>query len=296
MNNKIKKPIFITGCPRSGTTLLFSLVSSFKELWSPYREIHSIYEWDIGLHPNLDIGESNLLIDEHVNKERKDFVINSLWKCSANTEFLGVSHLGDKFQRKIAYFSSKILKRLYKNIRVVDKNPKHCFRILFLKEIFPDAQFIFLFREGKSNVSSLIEGWESGRFKTYKIPHGKKGNYFQWSFELPPDWIEYVDKSVAEICAFQYDRSNRFLLNYSRVLDQESFIKIYYEDLVSQPNCVISEISNFLSINETYSNIDKLPVLNTITSPSKDKWRKREKEIMNVIDIIKPIMSELGYK
>jgi len=296
MNQKIIKPIFIAGCPRSGTTLLFSLLSSFSELWSPYMEIHSIYEWDIGLHPDLDLGESNLLTDEHVNKERKIFITNALWKYSANSEYFGISHLGNNYKSKIALLTSKIIKYFIRNIRIVDKNPKHCFRILFLKELYPDAKFIFIFREGKSNVASLLEGWESGRFKTYKIPHGSNENYFQWSFELPPGWNEFLDKSIPEICAFQYDRCNRYLLNYSDVLNQDSFIKIYYEDLISKPNNVMSEISEFINVDRNYNKIDKLPILNTISLPSKDKWRKREKEIMNVMDIIEPIMSELGYK
>jgi len=297
MSCKIKNPLFIAGCPRSGTTLLLTLVSSFKELWSPYRELHSIYEWDIGLHPNLELGESNVLTGKHVNDERKNFIINSLWKCSANTEYLGISHFGTNFKTKTAFYTSKIIKEILRNIRVVDKNPKHCFRILFLKEVFPDAKFLFLFREGKSNVASLIEGWESESYKTYKIPINNRGKFFQWSFLLPPGWEQYINKSHAEIAAFQYVSSNRYLLDYCNILDKESYMKIYYEEIVSEPEKIMREIVDFIDIDEdVFLKSVELPVINTTTAPSKDKWRKREKEIIKVMDVIEPIMKDLGYQ
>ena len=48
-----------------------------------------------------------------------------------------------------------------KEYRLVEKTPKNCFRISFINKLFSDCKFIFLKRDGRSNINSLIEGWKS---------------------------------------------------------------------------------------------------------------------------------------
>src|SRR5262249_6051022 len=47
----------------------------------------------------------------------------------------------------------------------------NCLRIPFLRALFPDARFVFLRRDGRATISSLIEGWRAGsRYETYRLP------------------------------------------------------------------------------------------------------------------------------
>ena len=51
--------------------------------------------------------------------------------------------------------------------RLLEKTPKNALRIPFLAAAFPEARFIFLHRDPRQNLASIIEAWQSGRFITY---------------------------------------------------------------------------------------------------------------------------------
>jgi hypothetical protein len=49
-----------------------------------------------------------------------------------------------------------------KAVRFLDGPIKNSFRVPFLAGSFPDAKFIFLTRNPRDNISSLIDGWHEG--------------------------------------------------------------------------------------------------------------------------------------
>src|SRR2546422_118126 len=77
--------------------------------------------------------------------------------------------------------------------RYLDKLPRNPLRVLYLQSLFPDASFVFLRRDGRAVVSSLMTGWRSGaRFGRGMVPpiplaiEGYEGT--TWKFLLPPGW------------------------------------------------------------------------------------------------------------
>ena len=55
--------------------------------------------------------------------------------------------------------------RLCGGKRYLDKFPRNCLRGEYLYELFPDARFVAIHRDGRSAVSSLITGWQTaGKF------------------------------------------------------------------------------------------------------------------------------------
>jgi hypothetical protein len=203
-----------------------SILSKASGLWSPYRELHGPYEWEIGLHPALEDGESNWLDAEHATSRRAKQVRTALWKESYNTEIFGNTHPTDSLSFHFVRRLSLVWKNVRRTpIRVVDKNPKHCFRVGFLKSIFPDACFVFLYRGPQANISSLIEGWKSGRYETYEVP--QSGEHFQWHFDLPPGWKDWIDLELLERCARQWTGYSRALLKAEERLQDEEYIRYY---------------------------------------------------------------------
>ncbi len=66
-----------------------------------------------------------------------------------------------------------------------------------LQSYFPDARFIFLWRDPRENVSSIMEAWRSGRWRTYPKLEGFDG---PWSMLLPPPgWRAMNGRPLAEI-------------------------------------------------------------------------------------------------
>ena len=80
---QIKDPVFIIGCPRSGTTLLSTILSSSPELWASYRESH--YLWEKFLPDPRDWIFSMYRGAEDYKEEDKKYLDNqyhALWNIS----------------------------------------------------------------------------------------------------------------------------------------------------------------------------------------------------------------------
>ena len=109
--------------------------------------------------------------------------------------------------------------------------------------MFPDAHFVYLYRDGRSNVSSLIDGWENhGHFGLTQflgespVPVAIDGGRFrEWSFFLPPGWRDYNNATLEQVCAFQWMKANEMALEARSLVPAAQWTEIRYEDLLDQP-------------------------------------------------------------
>lgn len=281
-NPEFEKPIFIVSAPRAGSTLLFETLSQFPGLWTIADESHEIIEGIPELHPSAHNFSSNRL-----------------------TEVDAVPHicssLRERFARQLqnrnglAYLDIPVKERSTR-VRFLEKTPKNALRIPFLKTVFPGAIFIYLYRDPRENISSLMEGWRSRNFVAYKQLPG--WDYREWCFFLPPGWPSLKDCSLAEIAAYQWKTANSYILEDIQVLPASSWHLVRYSDLVKEPKKVIQEISEFAELNWD-AHIERvmsqsLPIARrTLSDPSPDKWRKNEREIALVLPNLEPIVSFL---
>jgi hypothetical protein len=128
-----KPPIFIIGCPRSGTTLLRVILDS---------------------HPNICCGPETHLISKL--KEFND-KIGEYWKM---LEIFGLerSKQLEKLSEIFNIFPEKYM--INKNkIRWAEKTPDNIFYAFFIKELFPKCQFINVIRDGRDVVNSHKKRW-----------------------------------------------------------------------------------------------------------------------------------------
>lgn len=134
---KVKKPIFILGTGRSGTTILGIVLSMHRDvgflnepkaLWSTLRD------------------DEDLIGSYHRGPAR----------YRLGVEDAAYSLINDAHRVYGAYL------RFTMTQRVVEKYPELIFRVPFVREIFPDAKFLFLSRDGWDTCAS-IENW-SARF------------------------------------------------------------------------------------------------------------------------------------
>ena len=114
------------------------------------------------------------------------------------------------------------------DLRFLEKTPKNALRIPFLDAAFPDAQFIFLWREPRANLASIIEAWKAGRWVTYR---GLDERADPWSLLLPPGWRAMRDAPLPEIAAFQWESANRIALDDLSKIDRSRWTTVTYEDL-----------------------------------------------------------------
>jgi hypothetical protein len=180
-------------------------------------------------------------------------------------------------------------------LRFLEKTPKNALRIPFLDAAFPDAQFIFLSREPRANLASIIEAWKAGRWVTYR---GLDERPDPWSLLLPPGWRAMRDKSLPEIAAFQWESANRIALDDLEKLDRSRWTSVTYEDLVANPRAVIERLTKFIGIGMDAGLERRLaaplpPSKQTNTPAAPDKWRKYQQAIEAVIPHLQPTIDRV---
>ena len=126
----VKKPIFILGTGRSGTTILGIVLSMHREvgyLNEPKAMWHLIYPHEDIIGNYSQAAAKYRLTSEDVTDEMR--------QCAAR--LFG------------AYLTAT------RSERLVDKYPELIFRIDFVRALFPDARFIFLVRNGWDTCRSI---------------------------------------------------------------------------------------------------------------------------------------------
>ena len=279
------RPIFIISAPRAGSTLLFETLSQFPDLWTVGRESHDLIEAIPELHPATHNFNSNRLTEAdvlpHIGPALQDGFVRQMRDRTGS-----------------AYLNLPVQQRPQK-IRFLEKTPKNALRVPFLKAIFPDALFIFLYREPRSNVSSMMEGWRSGRFVPYpQLPYWPLKN---WSFLLIPGWSSLQNCSIAEIAARQWKTANSYIWEDLQAIPSSSWCFLRYQDLIAEPKKVVRKISEFLGIywdaqvEERLS--QPLPIsVETLSTPSPDKWRQSEIDIVEILPIVEATVKIIESK
>jgi len=312
---KITKPVFIIGCPRSGTTLLYTILKEAPEFWSSHSEAHFI--WEKFVPDKRDPMFAIHLTAADVKDGDKEYIEERYFeraypnaKAATIAQYFFYNRFRALFS-PIYYLWRKTLAAFrsfsQRSIRILDKTPPNTFRVGFLAEAFPDAKFIYITRDGATNISSLIEGWKStGRFN-FKFrsfyPENEKINIKGydgkvWKFTHAPGWESYLDKPLEEVCAFQWTSAHQCTQDELAKLDSSRYQTVKYEELVANPEAEIKKLCDFVDIeysNNIAKHCKELPVVSTNTKPDPKKWLKNKDLINNIAAQIDAMQIKLGY-
>src|SRR5204863_2885793 len=145
---RFERPIFIVSPPRSGSTLLFETLAQSPDLWTIGSESHGVFESIPAFQPARRGWTSNRLTADDVRPALVERLIDGFFlrlrDRSGNRPAAGAEHL-----------------------RLLEKTPKNALRVPFLAEAFPDALFVYLYRNPRETISSMLDAWRSGKFVTY---------------------------------------------------------------------------------------------------------------------------------
>ena len=169
-------------------------------------------------------------------------------------------------------------------------------RIPFFERLFPDALFVFLWRDPRENLSSIIEAWKAGRWVTYPA---LKGFELPWSMLLPPGWEELRGKPLEEIAAAQWDTDQPHGADGSAcaataALDQRRSTAICWR-IRARPSrrSASSRVSNSMPRCAARVAAELPPSRHTLTRPEHDKWRSNEAAILRVLPQVEATWREL---
>lgn len=263
----MRRPIFIVAAPRSGSTLLFETLAKAPEIWTVGGEAHEIFEYSPLLRPGAPSVVANRITAASATPD-----------VAANIKRLIYAKLIDRDGRTIVDVAKPA------EIRLLEKTPKNSLRIPFIDAIFPDALFIYLYREGRPNISSIIKAWESGSWVTYGRLPDWPGT---WSLLLPPNWQTLKAKPLAEIAYFQWASANQHIIHDLSTMPTTKWTAIDYNRLIDNSQDEIKRLCEFCGV--TFDNVinmrtkGRLPLSRyTHTAPKVDKWRQHEQQLRNI--------------
>lgn len=264
----LRRPTFIVAAPRSGSTLLFETIAASEQIATLGGEAHWLIETIAELCPGAPgIGSNRLLAEQ------------------------ATPHIIERIQTQIL---ERLVDREGKPLRdarvlkFLEKTPKNALRIPFLNCVFPDSQFVFLWREPRGNISSIIEAWRAGKWQTYPY---LEGFALPWSLLLPPGWENMRGKTLAEVAAFQWDVTNRIVLDDLAALGAERWTIIDYDSLVQNPMETIQTVCRISGIKlDTALQKRLCPPLPqakyTLSAPDPHKWKLNEFAIEPLLPIV----------
>ncbi len=136
----ISRPIFIGGMPRSGTTLMRAMIDR---------------------HPNIACGPELRVIPALAS-----FTTQTRQFCGDNLQaYYGLTpaHLNDAFSALIGSFLEPYRAARGK-ARIAEKTPANVLHFTELNELFPDADFVHIIRDGRDVAASLLTmDWTDAR-------------------------------------------------------------------------------------------------------------------------------------
>ncbi len=270
-------PIFVVGCSRSGTTVTYETIAASPGLVSFGHEIPEF--WDGLWGPRHNDWESEAAGADAARPEHR---------LAAQRFFF--QRLGPG--------------------RVLEKTCINVMRVGYLHRLFPQARFVFIHRDGRDNVSSLIDGWMyNGHFGLSKLlgplpcaVNISGGTIRDWSFLLPPGWRDYNDAPLEEVCAYQWLMANRLALDALALVPPEQWIRLRYEDLFERPVEMFRQVFERLelpfddAVEHRCATLDARPTSIVRGAPKKEKWKERHAGMIErILPRIAPLMAELGY-
>lgn len=266
----LERPVIIVSAPRAGSNLLFEQLSMVAGFWTIGGESHGIYR-----------------VFPHLRAENSSLDSGSLGRSHADPETLTLMRACFycllRNHQDIPYASMSTAVRP-EHVTLLEKTPRNALNIPFLLEVFPDARFIYLHRDPRQNIASLIEAWDAGlrtgRFVTFRDLPGwdRQG----WCFLLPPGWRTMIGRSLPEIAAFQWSASNDKILDSLTHLPSSRWVSVSYRELTEAPGETLTRLCQFagMKVPPGMTEADALPLSRTTLSPPHpDKWKRYEQAI-----------------
>ncbi len=256
---RFDRPVFLVCPPRSGSSLLFETLSQAPGLWTVGGESHALIEGIPELHP-----------------ARRGFESNRLTAADAGPGI--VQRLERAFFDELRDREGNRPPAGGAGLRFLEKTPKNALRVPFLAAAFPDALFLYLYRDPRETISSVLDAWKSGRFVTYPNLPGWEGP--PWSLLLVPGWRELSGRPLAEIATRQWSTATSQLLDDLEALPAERWCVASYDRLVAEPQGEIERLCDFAGLDWDRTLTAPLPSSrHTLSSPQPDKWRHNGEEL-----------------
>jgi hypothetical protein len=234
-DRQLKNPVFLLGVARSGTTVLADLLGAHPQIanWSELNRL-----WDPAGYPWETSNHSR----------RPDWAdphgFARAWWAETMPE-----------HRQAIRRALGVYQAFARRPVLLNKSPMHTFRALPLRELIPQARFIYLVRDGRAVVHSY-----AGKIAP-KIAQAPEA-YRRHGLMLDRD-----DLLVA--LARHWQAAQRQYEEYQACLPAACLLALRYEDLCAEPRSALTSVFRFVGADPERFDWSRVSVL----ADQNEKWR-----------------------
>jgi uncharacterized protein (TIGR03032 family) len=240
-NTLITRPIFVVAPPRSGAAAVVSALARAPGVVLSGGNNGSVLDDLPELHPSQRSWDSNRLTIADAKPEVVTRVHESVHPGDQNG---ADATQGENPEADEAGDGAEPTEP--RQVRPLDGTPKNALRIPFLSAVFPDATFVYVYRDPRESLGEMAKDWEAGAVVTY--PELPDWDGPPWSYLLIPGWRGLSGKPLAEIVAEQWATATRTLLDDLENLAPERWCVADRAALLEDPKREIDRLCGFLGI------------------------------------------------
>jgi hypothetical protein len=179
---------------------------------------------------------------------------------------------------------------------LVEKSPRNSLRVPYVKEIFPEARFIHIVRDGRDVACSMVPGCGGTEWKHLK----------------PPSWQKYLESYSGAIrCAYVWKETLEIAMKDLSIVPH---LQLHYEDLIQFPERTAGKILDFLGLDLHPATLEFCQKISNTTLSSyqakyQDHWYQdnhsrrvgrwqenlNDEEKLTINQLLQPLLTELGY-
>jgi len=274
-----KAPVFVLGCPRSGTTLLYHMLLSAGNfvVYRAESQVFNLLEPRFGdlrvaqnRHKLLEVWENSSLFRK-TGLEADEVEKEVMAHCENAGDFLRIV--------------MELMARKQGVERWADSTPDHLLALQRIKETIPDALVIHIIRDGRDVALSLEkQHW----IRPFPWDQGKElltaAIYWEW--------------------IVNHGRKNGKRLG-------NDYTEVHYEDLVANPRSVLAGLGEFIGQELDYDEIERVGI-GSVSRPNSSfggdrqaggfqpvaRWKKSlsEQQLKDLEGLVGKTLVGLGYR
>ena len=271
-----KAPVFVLGCPRSGTTVLYHMLLSAGN-FAVYRAESNVFSV---LQPRFgSLGnENNLRELLQYWLKSKLFHVSGLEAPVLREKLLSECHGAGDFLRILM----EEIARSQGVERWADCTPDHLLYMREIKREIPDALFVHIIRDGRDVALS----------------YAKQG----WSYPFPWD-----KKRQLEVAGLYWEWIVRRGRKYGREMGRD-YYELHFEDLVAKPGETLTALSTFVGQDLDYDRIQEVGI-GSVSQPNSSfdsggdfrpvgRWAEQmtPEQLAGFEELVGDFLKQLGYQ
>ena len=288
---KPEKPIFIIGSGRSGSTVFHEILCEHPNAYW-LSNLSSVFPKSPFLNKMLMLTMDIPIINNSIKSRIKPSESWNFWKCYTKSF---VDPVRDIFGSDVTNKEKIQLKKALTEFSTRRRN-RFIGKIVgwpradYLHEIFKDAKFIHIIRDGRAVVNSIVhvdwwQGWKG--HQNWQRPTLTEAQLEEW---------ENYNKSFIALAAIEWKILISAHEKIKQSLNSDSLLEIKYEDLCSRPSNILKETIDFCELDWSKKIDKKLKRVNLNSANDKYKSDLTKVQIEILENILHKYLIKYDYK